>query len=129
MLSVIGWRPYLLTLLALVVLGAVALDVVGAGKQSPSCTAGDGLERARQFVTARTSYATVLVKAPSSACAKRGMSLATYGECVAAQRIGGTDATGARAQLLKIAESEPPPGPRSCVWTDLQNLAMTNKPK
>jgi hypothetical protein len=122
---VIGWRPYLLTGVAIVLLAAVAFDVIGSGRNSSSCSTSDALARARQFAKARAGYAAIRVHDPGSQCAKRGMWTATESECHIADQIGKADYEEERSQLLKIAEEEPPPADGSCVWKNLDSLPRT----
>jgi hypothetical protein len=116
----IGLRPYLLLVLAVAVLVVVGLD---AGRHAGACSPANALIGAREYSAARTSYSSVLAGDDHSGCAKAGLARATDGECVDAERIAVTDPSDARHQLLTLAASGPPPGPRSCVWGELARLA------
>jgi hypothetical protein len=115
----IGWRPLLLTAVAVALLVVVGLD---AAKSTGPCSSADAVIGAREYVKARASYATVLEHDSHSSCAKAGLARATAGECVRAERIADTDAPEARTELLAVAEADPPPGPDACVWTELSAL-------
>jgi hypothetical protein len=115
----IGWRPLLFTAVALALLVVVGLDVA---KSTGPCSSADAVIGAREYVKARASYATVLEHDSHSSCAVAGLARATAGECVRAERIADTDAPEARTELLAVAEADPPPGPDSCVWTELPAL-------
>lgn len=120
----IGPRPYLLSVLAILALVVVGLDV---SKRASPCSTARDLVNAREYTEARASYSVVLEHDDHSACAKAGLSQATQGECVAAERIADRDSTEAQHQLLAVAEADPPPGPDSCVWQELSSLASTTK--
>jgi hypothetical protein len=119
----IGWRPYLLAILAIALLVGVGFDVRATDRHSRSCASADTLYRSRDFADARVGYAAVLKSDPTSRCAMTGSERATSGECVQAQRIAVTDPAQARTQLLTVAEAQPAPGPDSCVWLRLRVLA------
>jgi hypothetical protein len=119
----IGWRPYLLTGVAIVLLAAVGFDVASTARQHDACASATRLAGARDFAAARTSYDSVLKIDANSACARVGLANATSAECVQAQRIATTDPDEAHNQLLDLAESMPLPGPRSCVWFQLAAVA------
>jgi hypothetical protein len=119
----IGWRPYLLVALAIVLLAGVGFDLSATGRHSRSCASADTLYRARDFADARVGYDAVLESDPASRCATTGSEKAISGECVQAQRIAATDPAEARSRLLAVAEAQPPPGPGSCVWRRLAVLA------
>ena len=119
----IGWRPYLLTGVAIVLLAAVGFDVASTVRQHDACASAARLAGARDFAAARTSYDSVLKSDAHSACASAGLANAISAECVEAQRIATTDPEEAHTQLLALAESMPLPGPRSCVWPQLAAVA------
>jgi hypothetical protein len=122
----IGWRPYLLGVLAVGLLVLVGLDV---GRSAGQCSSADALIGAREYVKARAGYTTVLENDSHSVCAKSGLARATQGECVFVERIADTDTSEARTQLLAIAEADPPPGPKSCVWREMAVLASASSPQ
>jgi hypothetical protein len=122
----IGPRPYLLSVLAILALVVVGLDV---SKSASPCSSAKALIGAREYAKARASYSVVLEHDDHSACAKAGLSQATRGECVAAERLADDNASEAQHQLLAIAEADPPPGPDSCVWHELSSLASSPKMK
>lgn len=125
----IGWRPYLMTFLALAIAAAAILDVAATAHKSNSCSSADGQLKARDYVDARSEYAAVLEHAPKSACALSGVARSEDGLCVRDQRIAVTDTAEAHSQLIALAEATPPPGPKSCVWTQLRLLAARSTSK
>jgi hypothetical protein len=117
----IGWRPYLLTGLALLLVVVAVLDVAGAGRK-PSrdpCASAAMLAQARFFSQARDAYAAVLKSDPTSKCATGGLTTTTYDLCVQAQRIAQSDVAQAHRQLVVISETDPRPVSTSCVWKQL----------
>jgi hypothetical protein len=124
----IGWRPYLLTGLALVLLAVVALDVVAAGRPAEACRTADGMRSSGQLVKADQAYAAVLQDDASSRCAKSGRRLVAQALC---QRINavGDDASERRKRFLALATADPKPPDESCVWSALASLGPFLAPK
>lgn len=121
----IGWRPYLLTGLALLLITVAVLDVAAKGrKASPdSCASAAVLAQARFFTQARAAYARVLKGDPNSKCATGGILTSTDAVCVQTQRIAQTDPAEARSLLVTLAETDPRPIAASCVWKQLRAIA------
>jgi hypothetical protein len=122
----IGWRPVLLTALALIVIAGAVLDVVAAGRKPDVCAPAQKLVRGRDFTAARSAYDTVLKQDPDSSCAVQGLRQVTAAQCVQAQRIAVSDPAAAHQQLLALAEQDPVPGATDpCVWDQLQATASS----
>jgi hypothetical protein len=72
---VIGWRPYLLTTLALVLLALMVLDVVGGSQPAPKpdpCAPVAALSKAGFHREASKEYERVLEATPDASCTKAG---------------------------------------------------------
>jgi hypothetical protein len=119
----IGLRPYLLTALAVLALVVVGFD---ASSRLSTCLSANELIGAQEYAQARASYTTVLEQNGDIACAKAGLEKATNGECADAAAIGVYDRSDALKQLLAFAETDPVPGPESCVQRELTNLSSSS---
>jgi hypothetical protein len=118
----IGWRPYLLTGLALVVLAVVVLDVVAADRPAPECATADGLRAAGFLARADRAYASILSSDAASGCAQEGRRTVTDAQCRRVRAIGAADAAEQRKQVLRLAAADPEPPTDSCVWAALAAL-------
>jgi hypothetical protein len=117
----IGWRPYLLTLLAAGVLVGVGLNVVNERrpKSSPPCAIADGLKAGGFLAAADKAYATVLRSDKDSTCARSGLADVEKRQCERATSIAAVDSTMARKRLLALAAADPRPPKDSCIWAIL----------
>jgi hypothetical protein len=115
----IGWRPYLLTGLALVLFAIVALDVRAAGRDAPVCAKADALRKAGYLTAAERAYAAISRDDGPTQCADDGREQAENDECARAQQIRAGDAKAARALLVRLAATDPRPLDHSCIWTEL----------
>lgn len=126
----IGWRPYLLTGFALLLIVVVVLAVAGAGRETHDpCASPARLAQARLFSQARDAYAAVLKGDPTSKCASGGIAKTTYDVCVQGQRIAQTDPAEAHRLLVVSAETDPQPVASSCVWKQLLVIAAASGQK
>jgi hypothetical protein len=118
----IGWRPYLLTLLALALIAVVVLDVVAASRGPSSCAKADGLRNAGLYTEADKEYAAVLRDDAKSGCAAKGRSQVGVGQCTRLRPIIAADAAEGRKQVLRFTEADPKPRRDSCLWGLLTDL-------
>jgi hypothetical protein len=117
----IGWRPYLVTALALLVLAGAVLDVSANGRVG--CASADALQKSQLLAKAGDAYRAVLKKDANSGCAKTGLASVTHDQCDRAGRIAASDPSAARTLLLAVASADPPvPATDGCVWKTLQAL-------
>jgi hypothetical protein len=118
----IGWRPYLLTLLAAGLVALAVIDVHGTLGNSSACATADAL-RADHFLSgARQQYASLLTAHPKSACASAGLAKTTAAQCTKAQAIAAVDPAEARSELMALATGDPAVPSDSCVWRELHAL-------
>lgn len=118
----IGWRPYLLTLVAAAFVAVAVLNAQSASKP-PSCASADGQLHGQLVTSALKAYVAILSQDPSSACARSGLTNATAAACARASMVADVDRAEARAELLAIATADPTPPAHSCVWERLATLA------
>jgi hypothetical protein len=119
----LGWRPFLLSGVALLLIAVAALDASTAGRSSPaSCGPANKLRDGGLISEARKAYVAILKSEPKSACALAGVRQVTSKDCERLRRIATTDPAAARTLLLADAKADPPPAASSCVWTRLAAL-------
>jgi hypothetical protein len=121
----IGWRPYLVSLLALLLVAVVVLNVDDAGRKPDPCKAAYKLYGAKNdllLAQARVAYLAVLTKNPDSSCAKDGLVLVSDAQCQRARLIAPAAPHTAHKLLVAIASADPPTPVGSCVWRALGSL-------
>jgi hypothetical protein len=118
----IGWRPYLVTVLAALLLAVGILDLKAVGDKPSRCESAGKLLGAGLLASATEGYAAALKADPTSECAKAGLAEVDTAQCDRARLVAPGDPAAARAQLLARANADPPPPNGSCVWRDLQAL-------
>jgi hypothetical protein len=115
----IGWRPYLFTGLAILLLAVAALDVANTRRPTPPCATADGLRTAGMLARADRAYASVLRDDAKSPCATRGRDAVSTEQCKRMRAIGAVDPREQRRLLLALAAADPRPDEHSCVWAEL----------
>jgi hypothetical protein len=120
----IGWRPYLLTALAVVLVAVAILDVHASLRRPSACATADSLRAGQLLDQARNEYASVLRAHPAAACATAGLVKTTAAQCEKAQAIASFEPAEARTELVALAAADPSPPARSCVWDQLRTLAL-----
>ena len=119
----IGWRPYLVTLAALLVLVGVGLNWHANGAKADPCESADALSETPLHAKARRAYLSVLSDNPASECAKKGLGATSKALCERAEFIAPGAPSAARRMLVSIARADPPePETEACLTRALQAL-------
>jgi hypothetical protein len=119
----IGWRPYLVTLAALLVLVAVGLDWHANGAKADPCKSADALSGTPLHAKARRAYLSVLSANPASECAKKGLAATSKALCERSAFIASGAPSAARRMLVSIARADPPaPETDACLTRAFQAL-------
>jgi hypothetical protein len=118
----IGWRPYVLTLLAVALVAAAVVDTEGSRQKAKrdaekaqkkslaaktSCSAADKARVNGLLVSAARRYRAVLAVEASSSCASSGLEETLSRECAHAKALARVDRAQGRKELLRLASSEP----------------------
>jgi hypothetical protein len=119
---VIGWRPYLLTVIALAIVAVACLDQLAPASAGSSCSRQHSQLQAGLVDTALSGYVATETADPQSKCAAAGVVTAQRKLCARAVELAASDLVDARSQLATLARSDPTPRSRSCVWSDLKRL-------
>jgi hypothetical protein len=120
----LGWRPFLLSGLAALLIAVAVLDADTAGRKSAPapCASANKLRDGGLIAAARKGYVTVLRSDPKSMCALAGLEDVITQDCARLKSLAKADPATARKLLLADAKADPPPAAKSCVWTDLAAL-------
>jgi hypothetical protein len=125
----IGWRPYLLTALAVLLLALVVVDVDTTLRNSSACASANALMADGFLSGARQQYTSLLTAHPTTSCAVTGLRTNTKEQCAHARALATLEPTEARSELMALVTGDPALPPSSCVLIGLSVLPASTASK
>lgn len=116
----IGWRPVLVTVLAL---GLVALAVVHADGDPPPCDKAQGAQAKGLLTSARAEYVRLLKEGESDSCVTEGLDAVTRAQCSRAAILAAANAKEGMKAYVSIATAEPVREAATCARSAMSALA------
>jgi hypothetical protein len=110
----IGWRPYLFTMLAVALVVAALLDIDAATQTPNPCATGDALTANGFPGDARQKLESVLAGDPSAACVSAGLAKVAVRQCLRAHKVSAVDPVQGRQQLVAAVTDDPALNPTKC---------------